>query len=433
MPWGGNSTKAILHVDGDAFFAACEVAKNPKLRGKPVITGKERGIVSAATYEAKRLGITRGTRLSDVKKICPEAIILPSDYETYSIYSRRMYEIVRRYTPEVEEYGIDECFAELTGMRRMNHMSYVEMSRHIKADLRRELDMTFSLGLGPTKVLAKLGSKFQKPDGFTVITNENKNSYLAKTPLEHVWGIGFNTTMYLRKYGMMSALDFAHKEEGWVKEMVSKPFYEIWHELRGNSVLPLILEQKDTYQSISKTKTFTPPTTNAAFIYSQLSKNVENACIKARRYNLAAGEAYFFLKTQQCTYHGTELRLARPTHFPEEILGVAKERFAQIYKKGRLYRATGIILHTLREAGVVQLDLFGGHQRTEALEKVYKNIDELSKKYGKHAVFLGSSAAAMRYGAHLGERGDTPERTKNLFKGESARRRLPLPHLGDVS
>jgi DNA polymerase-4/DNA polymerase V len=110
---------AIVHIDGDSFFASCEIAKNPQLRGKPVITGKERGIVSSMSYEAKRLGVTRAMKLSDIKKICPDAIILPSDYETYSLYSKRMYEIVRRYTPDIEEYSIDECFANLTGMRRV--------------------------------------------------------------------------------------------------------------------------------------------------------------------------------------------------------------------------------------------------------------------------------------------------------------------------
>ena len=108
--------RAILHIDGDSFFASCEVAKNPSLRGKPVITGKERGIVSACTYEAKARGVKRGVSLREALKMCPDAIILPSDYETYSIFSHRMYEIVRRYTPAVEEYSIDECFADLTGV-----------------------------------------------------------------------------------------------------------------------------------------------------------------------------------------------------------------------------------------------------------------------------------------------------------------------------
>lgn len=124
MAWGTSESlpRAILHIDGDSFFASCEVAKNPTLRGKPVITGKERGIVSAATYEAKARGVTRGMRLSEVRTVCPDAIILPSDYETYSIFSYRMYEIVRRYTPAVEEYSIDECFADLGGMLSLIHI-----------------------------------------------------------------------------------------------------------------------------------------------------------------------------------------------------------------------------------------------------------------------------------------------------------------------
>jgi DNA polymerase-4/DNA polymerase V len=126
MAWGssGSFPRAILHIDGDSFFAACEVAKNPSLRGKPVITGKERGIVSAATYEAKARGVKRGVPLHEALKACPDAIILPSDYETYSLFSNRMYEIVRRYTPAVEEYSIDECFADLTGLRRTLRKNY---------------------------------------------------------------------------------------------------------------------------------------------------------------------------------------------------------------------------------------------------------------------------------------------------------------------
>lgn len=129
------SDRSILHIDGDSFFASCEVAKNPALRGKPVVTGKERGIASSMTYEAKARGVSRAMSLRDILKICPDAIILPSDYETYSLYSKRMYEIVRRYTPEIEEYSIDECFADLTGMRRINNMSYQKMAECIKHDL----------------------------------------------------------------------------------------------------------------------------------------------------------------------------------------------------------------------------------------------------------------------------------------------------------
>ncbi|MCZ6875870.1 MAG: DNA polymerase IV, partial [bacterium] len=148
--------RAIIHIDADAFFAACEQARDPRLKGKPVVTGRERGIASAVSYEAKALGIKRGMRIQEIRDICPDIIHLPSDYETYSLYSVRMFSIVRRHTTQVEEYSIDECFAEITGLRRPRRMSYEAIAAHIKQDLERSLGITFSVGLAPSKVLAKI-------------------------------------------------------------------------------------------------------------------------------------------------------------------------------------------------------------------------------------------------------------------------------------
>src|ERR687887_2729517 len=161
--------RAIIHIDGDAFFASCEQARDPQLQGKPVITGKERGIAASMSYEAKACGVTRGMRLFEIKRLCPEAVILPSDYETYSLLSQRLFAIVRRYTPEVEEYSIDEVFADLTGLRRPLRMSYATIAERIKKELDAELGFTFSMGLAPNKVVAKIASKWQKPSGLTAI------------------------------------------------------------------------------------------------------------------------------------------------------------------------------------------------------------------------------------------------------------------------
>ncbi len=446
--WGAprNFPRAILHVDGDAFFASCEIAKDPRLRGKPVITGKERGIVSACTYDVKARGVKRGMRLNDALKIVPDAIVLPSDYETYSLFSERMYEIVRRYTPTVEEYSIDECFADLTGLRhakassglaeagprRPYRMSYPEMAAGIKRDLQRELGMTFSVGLSASKVLAKVASKWQKPDGLTAIPLSEAEKFLAKKATGDLWGIGANTAAYLQKFGIRTALQFARKDETWVRAHVSKPFLELWRELRGEVVFEFVTEGKSTYQSISKTKTFTPPSRDPKFVFSQLSKNIENACIKARRWHLATPEVFFFLKTQEFRYHGCEIKLSHATGVPQDILAAVSGYFPKVFRRSTLYRATGITLLKLRDANAVQLDLFGAARKTEGLLQIFESIDELSEKYGKHVVFLGSSFQAMKFGSHLGRRGDTPERTKQLFKGETARRRLNIPMLGEV-
>lgn len=435
MAWGHHRDfpKAIMHIDGDSFFASCEVAKDPRLRGKPVITGKERGIVSACTYEAKRLGVKRGMQLHEVQKVCPEAVILPSDYETYSIFSNRMYEIVRRWTPAVEEYSIDECFADLTGLRRLHRMPYEAMAQRIKKELETELGMTFSIGLSATKVLAKIGSRWKKPDGLTAIPLSGADPFLRATKLIQVWGIGSNTAAYLQKLGLQTARDFAALDEASVERAVSKPYHEIWRELRGEAVLELNTTGRESYQSISKTKTFTPPSRDERFIFSQLSKNIENACIKARRWGLASPSIFFFLKTQDFKYHGCSVTLSHATCVPQDILAAVQRHFPRVYKKGALYRATGVTLMKLEDAGKTQLDLFGSVLTSKAVEEVFESIDAICERYGKHTVFLASSFRAMQSAAHLGERGDVPRRALSGFKGETARRRLGIAYLGEVS
>jgi DNA polymerase-4/DNA polymerase V len=371
--------------------------------------------------------------LSEAARICPEAIILPSDYETYSLFSERMYAIVRRYSPMVEEYSIDECFADLTGLRRVLRMNYPQMARSIKNDLQRELGMTFSVGLSATKVLAKLGSKWRKPDGLTLIPLRDAKAYLGKTPAGRIWGIGPNTAAYLQKFGIETALQFSEKSEAWVKQTLSKPAFQLWQELNGEAVYGFTTEHKSSYQSIEKTRTFTPPSRDRDFIYSQLSKNVENACIKARRWNLATANVFFFLKTQDFRYHGCEVKLSGTTNVPQDVMRAVSEYFPKVFRKGVLYRTTGITLMKLHDAGSAQLDLFGAAVKTEGLQLVFKSVDELSERYGKHVVFLGSSFHAMTHLAHAGERGELTSRQEQTFKGEAGRRRLGLPMLGEVS
>ena len=419
--------RAILHIDGDAFFASCEQARDPQLQGKPVVTGKERGIAASMSYEAKARGVTRGMRLSEIKRLCPDAIILPSDYETYSLLSKRLVAIVRRYTPEVEAYSIDEVFADLTGLRRPLRMSYEQMAAAIKKELDTELGFTFSVGLAPNKVLAKIASKWQKPSGLTSIPGYDIHRFLKALPVGKVWGIGPNTAALLNKHGVQSALDFARKPELWVKKLLTKPFYETWQELNGRSVLPLITEEKASYQSIQKVKTFTPPSGDRAFVFAQLSKNIENACIKARKYKLAAKGACIFLKTQQFKYHGLDVRFSRATPFPQEMIKIIEPAFEQLFRPGEEYRATGVVLIKLETDDMVQLDLFGETLRAEKFSRVYQAVDRMREKYGKHTVFLGSSFLAHKFGQHMGERGDEPQRKQQLFKGETKRKRLAIP------
>ena len=264
MPRG--HTRAIMHIDGDAFFASCEQSRDPALRGKPVVTGRERGIAASMSYEAKARGVTRGMPTGQIRQVCPEAVILPSDYEAYSLLSKRFFEIVRRFTPDVEEYSIDECFVDLTGLRRLLRGRYHQIAQRITDTLAAELGFTFSLGLASTKVLAKVGSKFNKPSGLTVIGRRDTETFLRDWPAENLWGIGPQTNALLAKHGMHTALDLARAPQEWVNEHLSKPGKQIWMELNGVSTMPVDTSVKSTYASVQKFKTFSPPSRDEQWV-----------------------------------------------------------------------------------------------------------------------------------------------------------------------
>ncbi len=416
--------KAILHLDGDCFFASCEMALDPSLKGKPVVTGHERGIASAFSYEAKARGITRGMKISEVRKICPDAVIVSSDYETYALFSRRMNNIVRRYTPDVEEYSIDECFADLTGLRRSLNMSYEKIAESIKKDLQRELGMTFSVGLGPNKLIAKTASKWKKPDGLTFIPANAVHEYLKDIPAGKIWGIGPQTSAYLLKKGVKTALDLAVKSREWVEENLNKPYHEMWRELNGEFVHSLDTENRATYQSISRTRTFRPSSADKAFVYAQLSKNIEDACARARQYNLAAKEISFFLKTQDFRYHSMQLRLSNAASVPQEILKAVNQYFDQVFRAGRTYRATGVVLRQLVEEEHIQNDLFGQSSAIGAVREVLAIADRADRRFGPHSVFLGSSLGALARPKMLGG--------QKKAIAEATIRKFDLPFLGDV-
>ena len=417
--------KAIVHVDGDAFFTSCEEAIHPEIKGKAIVTGGERGIIVCASYAAKKMGINRGVSIHDARRICPGLLVLPSDYETYSLFSRRMMNIIRQYTPEVEEYSIDEAFADITGMRRVLRASYETIAARIKEDICHNLDITVSVGLSITKVLAKIGSKYKKPNGLTVIPGRDILKYLRDLPVSAVWGIGPATTSYLGKLGTRTALEFARMPEHVVKAGFTKPGREIWHELRGESIYPVDPEEKSAYASINKSKTFAPSTSDAEYLFAHLVRNLESACTKARRYQLIPKKIMAYLRQQNFDCVSREVKLNRPCVYPMELTGIVREMFNAMYRPEEIYRSTGIVLLDLDQSVERQYSLFEDAVKPEKVREVYKGIDAICQKYGKHALHMGGSHLLEDRGK--GRRGEPTAREKNLLPGERKRKRLPLP------
>ncbi len=395
----------ILHLDGDAFFASVFQAVNPRLKGKPVVTGSERGLATAVSYEARKLGIKRGMLTWQIKKICPQCIILDSDYELYDLFSQKMFQIVHSFTPLVEEYSVDEGFADFKGLinpfrrtKRVNFYSptcdeeitkqnnflalggnknsharesYKKIGQAIKDKIESSLGITVSIGISITKSLAKLASSSQKPSGITVVPGKEIENLLLKTKIQDVWGIGANTSAYLNKFGVKTALDFALKPESFIKERLTKPFYEIWQELRGIKVYELNYGGKNSYKGITRSQTFTPSTNNKDLLWAKLLNHVEDAFNQARRFNYLVGRIIPFLKTQNFQYHSLEIKLKEKVAYPYLIHKELKVAFENIYKRNSNYRSTGCHIYDFQENTISQMVLF---DRNEKLEKKVKKI-----------------------------------------------------------
>ncbi len=414
-------------MDADAFFTSVEQSVNPLLKGKPVVTGKERGIIACASYEAKAVGVKRGLSLREARRICPELVVLPSDYETYSIYSMRMFNIVRRYTPMVEESSIDEVFADLTGMRRVFRTSYEEIATRIRQDVRNELDITVSIGLSVSKSLAKLASAMNKPDGLTVVPGTKIHLFLRDIPVEDVWGIGPGGKQLLNKFGVRTALEFASRPERWVSELLHKPGRDIWNELRGIPAFQVRTDDPAPQATISKTKTFDAPSRDRDFVYAKLVRNVESAFIKLRRHKLRALVIGVMLRRGNYDEEWLEARLNRSTSATQEAIPLVRELFCRIFTAGAEYRSAMVHLSRLSPEDSEQMDLFEDRLQIEKLDNATRAIDDVNGRFGKHSIALGT-ALFLKNGIR-NARSELPARKENLLPGESKRRRLGIPRI----
>jgi DNA polymerase-4 len=197
------AARRILHLDMDAFFAAVELLRRPELRGKPVVIGgrgdpTRRGVVSTATYEARAFGIRSAMPLRTAYKLCPQAVFLPVDFEAYHRYSEKFKAVMRTVSPQLEDRGIDEAFLDITDLDRPSE----DIAREIKARIRAETGLTCSIGIAPNKLLAKMASELEKPDGLTILTERDLETRIWPLGVRKVPGIGPKTEAHLAALGV---------------------------------------------------------------------------------------------------------------------------------------------------------------------------------------------------------------------------------------
>jgi DNA polymerase-4 len=250
------SMRRILHIDMDAFFSSVEQKRHPELVSKPIVVGgggdpTKRGVVSTASYEARKFGIHSAMPLRTAYKLCPDAVFLPVDYEEYSRVSGRIKEILREFTPIIEDVGIDEAFLDISSIDKPSE----EIAKKIKRRIKDETDLTCSIGIAPNKLLAKMASDMQKPDGFTIIKDEDVESHIWPLPARKLWGVGPKTETYLKEMGIKTIGELASLSLDRLIEEFGQSYGNYLYEAsRGMDESPLITHWEP--KSISRETTF---------------------------------------------------------------------------------------------------------------------------------------------------------------------------------
>jgi DNA polymerase-4 len=269
--------RIIMHIDMDAFFAAVELQRHPDYAGKPLVVGgrgnpQERGVVSTASYEARKYGIHSAMPLREAYRRCPQANFLPVDYQAYAEASEKVMAILREVSPVIEIIGIDEAFLDMTDTALGEP---VEMARHIKARIKKELDLTASIGIAPNKLLAKIASDMQKPDGLTIINQEDISKVLENMPASRLWGIGPKTEARLKQLGIHTIGQLARTPVEQLIEVFGGAFGRAMKE-HAEGIDHSPVEPHYEPKSFSREVTFQRDTRNLPFLRQVLYRLTKN-------------------------------------------------------------------------------------------------------------------------------------------------------------
>ena len=387
------ASNLYFHADGDSFFVACEISVHPELRGKPVIVGGDRGIAVAMSAEAKKLGVTRGMPVFQIKKLFPEVIILDHHFDLYEDIQKRMFEILSAYFTEIEEYSIDECFALAQRHEVKYYGSEQKLMTELKKEIEKKLGVTYSLGLARTKALAKQASKLEKPNGLVMLLSKEAEVHALKaTPIDKVWGIGYQTIPELRKLGIKTAYDFVNYPETEIARDFSKPLLVLKKELGGEPIMEVEsnLDPRDQ-KSIQATGTFHPASTNPEIIWREMSENAEQACRNARELHLVSNKVSFFVKTSEFEYYFAEVKLSEYTADPGVVLDAMETKLIKLLPKRERIRSTGVVLHNLVREEKIQLDLFGRQEKVSKNSVVEETADKIRQKFEPDSIKRASS------------------------------------------
>ena len=378
----GLPTRAIAHVDMDAFYAAIEQRDRSELRGKPVIVGadpKGRGVVSAASYEARTFGVRSAMPISRAARLCPHAAFLPVDMAKYRRVSLQIMAILADFSPLVEPVSVDEAFVDLTGGEAL-FGSPLDAVRRIKRRIRGETDLTASAGLGANKFVAKVASDLEKPDGLVVVPAGGEAGFLAPLPVERIWGVGRVTAGALRELGLKTIGQLQRVPPSVLARRFGKQGEDLHDLAFGRDERPV--ETFGVPKSIGAEETFGVDTTDAELVRTTLRAQAERVAAELRESGFAASRVTLKLRLQPFETH-TRSAGGDPTQdglelYRRALVLLEREQVA------RPVRLIGLSASRLGAAGVGQLDLLDAAALRR--ERLARAVDRLTERFGEGAV-----------------------------------------------
>lgn len=406
----------ICHIDADAFFASALQRKRPDLKGKKLLAlGMGGGCVIAASYEAKACGVKTGMRLVDAKKLCPDAIALPSDFDEALLASRQIEGILQDICPVLQRYSVDEWFLDLVSLPGGLKRDLAAWGKDMQNEILAKTALTVSLGIGESKLLSKMASEYRKPAGLTIVSHTHSSSYggrgamqahpsfltlerfLQDRPAAAIPGIGKRRELHAEAHGWKTAWSVAHAPPEMILKLFGRPGIVMQRELQGER-MEKVEKKRSPPKSISRCRSF-PPTTHRDIIYSHLLHHVTYTLIKMRRENLACRLVSVWMRgvieegSGRFPHESRESKLPQPMDTEEQLLPYIVHCFEKIFEAGNAYTQVGLALLALHPKGGTQYSLFECPRTMDEAEDMQEAMDTVHKRFGRASLKRGAAMA----------------------------------------
>lgn len=379
--------RAILHIDMDAFYASIEQRDNPELVGKPVIIGGKvgRGVVSTASYEARKYGVRSAMPISEAVRRCPDGIYIPPNIPKYRAVSEQIMNIFHRYTPDVEAISLDEAFVDVTGSQKL-FGSAEQIGRAIKQSIYEELQLTASVGLAYNKFLAKLASDLDKPDGFFIVMPEDLQEKIWPLSIRRMMGVGHKTADMLERMGVKTIGQLAVMDSGLLEHIFGKAGVQM-HEL-ANGIDARMVESVREAKSFGRETTFPTDISDQYTLETVLFTLADDVCHSLRSHHVKGRTVSIKIRYPDFKSITRAITLEQYTSSFEPVYNTVKQLMEKHYTDGTPVRLIGVTVSNLKQETEIieQQDLFADQKTVKKVDALNKVLDNLNDKYGSEIV-----------------------------------------------